>query len=191
MTTKDVPSFIRESTGLVREISTSQAFIFNLSASPLGPAIVYMMVGTTIFPGGDVILPGIIAIIMSFFIAAMHGQLTAAFPTSGGDYVFNSRILHPPVGFGMNFLYQLSGLGRRRIFGVPLVSVTGVVSALYLIFLTAIFFSIPQFGLANSLMVTASFGPIMLGILIYYFVGAYRKKQGFDLSMVFAAVPPE
>jgi amino acid transporter len=88
-------------------------------------------------------------------------------------------------------LYQLSGLGRRRIFGVPLLSVTGVVSALYLIFLTVTFFSFPQFGLANPLMVTASFGPIMLGILIYYLVRAYRKKQGFDLSMVFAAVPPE
>lgn len=103
MTAKDVPPFIRESTGLVREISTSQAFIFNLSASPLGPAIVYMIVGTTLFPGGDIILPGIIATIMSFFIAATYGQLTAAFPRSGGDYVFNSRILHPAVGFGMNF----------------------------------------------------------------------------------------
>jgi amino acid transporter len=100
---KGATLFVRESTGLVREISTAEAFIFNLSASPLGPAIVYMIVGTTLFPGGELIVPGIIATVLSFFIAATYGQLTASFPRSGGDYVFNSRILHPAIGFGMNF----------------------------------------------------------------------------------------
>jgi amino acid transporter len=95
--------FAREATGLVREVSSFEAFIFNLSASPLGPAIVYMIVGTTLFPGGDLILAGLLATILSFFIAATYAQLTAAFPRSGGDYVFNSRILHPAIGFGMNF----------------------------------------------------------------------------------------
>ena len=100
-------SFAREATGLVREVSTFEAFIFNLSASPLGPAIVYMIFGTTLFPGGGLILPGVLATIMSFFIAATYAQLTAAFPRSGGDYVFNSRILHPAIGFAMNFSLTL------------------------------------------------------------------------------------
>lgn len=99
--------FVREATGLVREISSLDAFILNLSASPLGPALVYMIVGTTLFPGGDLIVPGLIATIMSFFIAATYAQLTAAFPRSGGDYIFNSRILHPAIGFGMNFSLTL------------------------------------------------------------------------------------
>ncbi len=99
--------FVRQATGLVRGISTLDAFIFNLSASPLGPALVYMIVGTTLFPGGDVILPGLVATIFSLFIAATYAQLSAAFPRSGGDYVFNSRILHPAIGFGMNFSLTL------------------------------------------------------------------------------------
>lgn len=99
--------FVREATGLVREISTWEAFIFNLSASPLGPALVYMIVGTTLFAGGDLIIPGLIATVFSFFIAATYSQLTAAFPRSGGDYIFNSRILHPAIGFGMNFSLTL------------------------------------------------------------------------------------
>ena len=97
------PVFAREATGFVREVSAFEAFIFNLSASPLGPAIVYMIVGTTLFPGGDLVLPGVLATIFSFFIALTYAQLTASFPRSGGDYVFNSRILHPAIGFGMNF----------------------------------------------------------------------------------------
>lgn len=99
--------FVREATGIVREISTFQAFIFNLSASPLGPALVYMVVGTTLFAGGDLIVPGLIATAFSLFIATTYSQLTAAFPRSGGDYVFNSRILHPAIGFGMNFSLTL------------------------------------------------------------------------------------
>ncbi len=99
--------FARKATGLVREVSGFEAFVFNLSASPLGPAIIYMIVATTLFPGGDLILPGLLATILSFFIAATYAQLTAAFPRSGGDYVFNSRILHPAIGFGMNFSLTL------------------------------------------------------------------------------------
>lgn len=99
--------FVRQATGLVRGISTLDAFIFNLSASPLGPALVYMIVGTTLFPGGDVVFPGLVATVFSLFIAATYAQLSAAFPRSGGDYVFNSRILHPAIGFGMNFSLTL------------------------------------------------------------------------------------
>jgi len=99
--------FLRQATGLVREISTLDAFIFNMSASAVGPALVYMIVGTTLFPGADVILPCLIATILSLFIAATYAQLAAALPRSGGDYVFNSRILHPAIGFGMNFSLTL------------------------------------------------------------------------------------
>ncbi|HKM50653.1 MAG TPA: APC family permease, partial [Candidatus Bathyarchaeia archaeon] len=94
--------FLRQATGLVREISTLDAFILNMSASAVGPALVYMIVGTTMFPGADVIVPCLIATVLSLFIAATYAQLTAALPRSGGDYVFNSRILHPAIGFGMN-----------------------------------------------------------------------------------------
>ncbi|MGI0079263.1 MAG: amino acid permease, partial [Nitrososphaerales archaeon] len=44
-----------------------------------------------------------IALIFALAIAAMYAILTAVMPRSGGDYVFNSRILHPSIGFGFNF----------------------------------------------------------------------------------------
>jgi amino acid transporter len=88
-------------------------------------------------------------------------------------------------------LFHLSGLDRRKILGIPWISVTGAIAASYLIFLTITFFSYPAFGLDSPLMVVASFGPIFIGVVVYYFAKAYRKAQGIDLSLVFASIPPE
>jgi amino acid transporter len=88
-------------------------------------------------------------------------------------------------------IYRSSSLNRRKTLGLPLISITGAVSATYLIFLTLTFFSTPSFGLANPLMIAACFGPIVVGGAIYYLVKAYRRKQGFDLTLASAAIPPE
>jgi len=57
---------------------------------------------------------------MNFFLALLisglasipvmvtFALLTATFPKLGGDYVFNSRILHPALGFGVNLGFILS-----------------------------------------------------------------------------------
>ena len=65
------------------------------------------------------------------------------------------------------------------------------ISAGYLIFLTLVFFSYPAFGLRSPIMMLASFGPILVGVMIYYIAKAYRKREGFDLNMTFANIPPE
>ncbi len=96
--------FARSATGLVKELSLFDTFVFNLAANPIGLAIVFILgfqIG--LFPGSDPVLATILVAIISLFIAATYAQLSAAFPRSGGDYVFNSRILHPALGFGFNF----------------------------------------------------------------------------------------
>jgi amino acid transporter len=88
-------------------------------------------------------------------------------------------------------IFRLSGLDRRRILGLPWISVTGTIAAAYLIFLTITFFSYSAFGLGSPPMVVACFGPIFIGIVIYYLAKKYRKAQGIDLSLVFSSIPPE
>jgi amino acid transporter len=98
------PVFARDATGLVREVSLFDMFVFNLAANPIGLALIFILgfeIG--LFPGADPIGAMIIVGIISLFIAGTYAQLSGAFPRSGGDYVFNSRILHPAVGFGFNF----------------------------------------------------------------------------------------
>ncbi len=44
-----------------------------------------------------------VALVFALAIAAMYSVLTSQMPRSGGDYVFNSRIVHPAFGFSFNF----------------------------------------------------------------------------------------
>ncbi|MGH2638679.1 MAG: hypothetical protein ACRDF4_05275, partial [Rhabdochlamydiaceae bacterium] len=95
--------FVRQATGLLREVSLFDTFIFNLAANPIGLALVFILgLQIGLFPGGDPIGAIIIVGIVSIFIAATYAQLSASFPRSGGDYIFNSRILHPSIAFGFS-----------------------------------------------------------------------------------------
>lgn len=90
--------FLREATGLVREIGWFDAFQFNVIG--IGAATALQM-GLTVGPliGGDPTLIMLIAAVSGIFVVLVYYMLTVTMPRSGGDYVFISRILHPSLGF--------------------------------------------------------------------------------------------
>ena len=101
----DKATFFRTASGLVRKVSTLDAAVFSIVGTNLGVGMMYSFIwGPYLFPGGD----------MVFALLIMLGALTphvlcfimlgTAMPRSGGDYIFNSRILHPLVGFLGNFM---------------------------------------------------------------------------------------
>jgi amino acid transporter len=99
--------FARDATGLVREVSARDALIYNLMwMAPLG-IFVYGVWACVLFPGVDlpstVLVSGIVAIVVAVFYALFN----ASMPRSGGDYVWNSRILHPSIGFAANFAFAV------------------------------------------------------------------------------------
>src|SRR2546421_8768645 len=98
--------FIRQSSGLVRNVSVTNALFFNVAA--------FVGVGLTLYPifyslpavqawkagpfsayGWAAIITGLFCILLAFIFAS----LTSVMPRSGGDYVFTSRILHPSLGW--------------------------------------------------------------------------------------------
>lgn len=95
--------FERKSTGLVRQARWLDTFIFNSSSSWLFGPLVFALSSLTWLGGSDLTSAELIALLFAMAIAAMYAMLTARMPRSGGDYVFNSRILHPSVGFSFNF----------------------------------------------------------------------------------------
>src|ERR1700751_1841511 len=93
--------FVRNSTGLIREVSLFDAFIMNTLGMNVAVGAVYLFLqAQTAFPGGSMVLSVIIGtLIMAFTLLWVYSEFAAAMPRSGGDYVFVSRVLHPIVGF--------------------------------------------------------------------------------------------
>jgi amino acid transporter len=95
--------FTRNSTGLVRQGRWIDSFIFNSSASWMFGSLIFALSSFVFFKGADLISAEGIALVFAIVVAAMYAILTSMMPRSGGDYIFNSRIVHPIFGFSFNF----------------------------------------------------------------------------------------
>jgi len=91
--------FVRESSGLIREISATDAFSMNFSY--LGPAggVAYPLTFAPLLIGASWLLAGIVGAIMMFPVLMMYYFLSKLIPRSAGDYIYISRALGPRWGF--------------------------------------------------------------------------------------------
>ncbi|MGO9955202.1 MAG: APC family permease [Solirubrobacteraceae bacterium] len=89
---------MRDASGLVREMGTRDAFTVGISQVNMATALTVMVSGLALFPRSDLLVPMVIAAVMTIFLAVVYAQLTATMPRSGGDYIFISRILNPVLG---------------------------------------------------------------------------------------------
>ncbi len=97
--------FSRRATGLVREIAPHQAFIYNLMAVGLigfTEAVLFSYI-PAVLPGADVGVGIITTVLAAIPFYAAVAMLASSMPRAGGDYVWQSRILHPMIGFGATF----------------------------------------------------------------------------------------
>ena len=97
---------MREATGLTKELSLLDAVIYNLSISIPGFALLfYAFYGPVSFPGINLILTLLFAGLFMVIHAVVSGQMMAATPRSGFDYVFVSRVINPVAGFSNSFAF--------------------------------------------------------------------------------------
>ena len=119
--------FVRQSSGLVRNVSVTNALFFNVAA--------FVGVGLTLYPIfyslpdvqawklGPFSAYGWAAIIAGLFcvlLALIFSSLTSVMPRSGGDYVFSSRIMHSSLGWMESFTLVIASVLR-----VPYVAESG------------------------------------------------------------------
>jgi len=96
---KRAPVFLRDATGLVREIGFFETVAINLSNVSLGVGILVILSTVSLFPGGDPVIGTLLGALLFVPLAAIYAMMTSSMPRSGGDYVFVSRALHPALGF--------------------------------------------------------------------------------------------
>ena len=102
---KSPSAFLREATGLIREWSTVDAFYYNvLTIGIFGWVSVLLFLTTPYaYPGGNIPLAFAITGIMNAIASVAFVLLAVSMPRSGGEYVFQSRVLHPALGFAIVF----------------------------------------------------------------------------------------
>ena len=90
--------FSRRASGLVRGMSPKSAFLYNFLT--MGVILPWTYVWAPLaFPGVSVWLACIFATLLELPIALAYVWLATAMPRSGGDYVFQSRVLGGAIGF--------------------------------------------------------------------------------------------
>jgi amino acid transporter len=97
--------FTRKATGLVREAKTRDALFYNLLWSSVALTFVFYWLFFAFYPGANPYLGFLIAAGLGLPGAFLYAMLSQIMPRTGGDYVFNSRALHPAIGFAGNFSY--------------------------------------------------------------------------------------
>jgi amino acid transporter len=102
--------FVRQSTGLVREANALDATIFNaVFSAPVGATLAWgVFFALSAFPGSDLVWATIISFIINIPVLLMMALLASSMPRTGGDYVWVSRILSPPLALVSNFGAALS-----------------------------------------------------------------------------------
>ena len=93
-------AFARKASGLVRGLSFFDAFLVGFMNQGILPNLWWVItLGVGIFFGANIIVAAILAlVIVGFSFPLVWGILGGTMPRSGGEYIYNSRIIHPIVG---------------------------------------------------------------------------------------------
>lgn len=103
--------FVREATGLTKELSLVDIFIYNTNNQNIGLGVLFILLFVPAFyPGASMLGGALVAGILALAHATTYALFAAAMPRSGGDYVYISRTLSPVLGFvsSFNWLVWLS-----------------------------------------------------------------------------------
>jgi basic amino acid/polyamine antiporter, APA family len=97
-------AFVRKSSGLVKTGTPWRIFVMAFAVQGVGAFMaIYFLDGVGPFPRANVLLAFAIEMPLAAAFNIGYGLLSAAYPRSGGDYVFGSRIISPMYGFVTNF----------------------------------------------------------------------------------------
>jgi len=97
--------FARKASGLVRGLSFLDAFGVGFMNQGLTPSMwVMISLGLGVYTGGNLIIATLLSVLLcGVGFSLVWGILGGSMPRSGGEYIYNSRILHPLVGIAESF----------------------------------------------------------------------------------------
>lgn len=97
--------YVRKSSGLIRSINPRDALFSNLVGMGIVVNLWWIVWASLLYPNADLPLTVWIALFASMLVAFVYWMLSTAMPRTGGDYIYVGRILHPALGFMVNFVF--------------------------------------------------------------------------------------
>ncbi len=156
--------FVRNATGLVRDLSAFDALNLVLAAVLLPVGILQVMGFAPIFwPHANMFVSFLFAtpLVMCFALVCLY--FTILMPRAGGDYIWTSRILHPLIGFVVNFSVTFVYLTWVAFNFTFMLSISGP-GAAYVLGVKNAFFTHPSNGemMVIATILTALFAGLMI-----------------------------
>ncbi len=98
-------AFARKASGLVRGLSFIDAFGVGFMNQGLTPSMwVMISLGLSVYTGGNLIIATLLSVVLcGIGFSLVWGILGGSMPRSGGEYIYNSRILSPLIGIAESF----------------------------------------------------------------------------------------
>ncbi len=98
-------AFARKASGMVRGLSMIDAFAVGMMNQGITPSIWTMITwGLGTYLSGNLLWASVISLVLvGFGFPLVWGILSGSMPRSGGEYIYNSRIIHPIVGIAESF----------------------------------------------------------------------------------------
>jgi len=106
-------TFARKASGLVRGLSLVDAVGVGVMNCGILPSMwIAISLALSVYTAGNLIIATLISIVMAGIgFPLVWGILSGSMPRSGGEYIYNSRIIHPIIGiaesFGNAFIWLL------------------------------------------------------------------------------------
>jgi len=102
--------FVRNATGLVRSASLLDLGIFNICGNLVVPFATGLFWAYAVWPRTNFIVSIVLGGVLCSFVWLCWALLAATMPRTGGGYIFNTRILSPPLGFAADWLQFVSAI---------------------------------------------------------------------------------
>jgi len=87
-------------------------------------------------------------------------------------------------------LYDSSPIAKYKLVGVPLITICGIIAALFSVYMLYDYLTIPFLGVASATSEEIVLG-IFVGWVAYYFIRrAWLRRVGIDLELAYKEIPP-
>ena len=173
--------FLRESTGLIREVGPWVALLMNTAFMAFQSGFILLLSSMFNFPRGNPIIAIIIGAALFLPLTILLNRVGVTYYRTASDYVFITRNLHPSIGFASMFMFTID----QMFFNAVLTSlgvITGLAPAVMAIGISDN--SAVLKGLGNSLMndPLVIFLTSAMVLMILILINALSAKAGRYLA---------